>query len=83
MVHCISLRFDCGHLGWARHGEFIVMSAELELAVWDIHGEKRWTTFVEPQWEYVVAEGLVHLDLMGQLSTFPLETGPSSLSRFS
>lgn len=25
---------DTGLLGWARHGAFVVMSAELELAAW-------------------------------------------------
>ena len=73
---------ECGLLGWARHGDYIVMSAELELAVWDIHGQKRWTTFVEPPWEYTIAEATVHLDVMGRLTAFPLDTGPSSLSRY-
>ena len=72
---------DCGVLGWARHGDCVVMSAELELAVWDIHGQKRWTTFVEPPWEYTVVEGTVHLDVMGRLTSFPLDTGPSLLPR--
>jgi len=67
---------ECGLLGWARHGDYIVMSGELELAAWDLHGTKRWTTFVEPPWEYRVAEGTVHLDVMGQLTSFPLNTGP-------
>jgi hypothetical protein len=71
----------CGLLGWARHGEYIIMSAELELAAWDIYGQKRWTTFVEPPSEYWVAEGIVHIDVMGQLTSFPLDTGPSLLPR--
>ena len=43
---------DTGFWNWERHGEFVIMSAELELAVWDIHGQKKWTTFVEPSWNY-------------------------------
>jgi hypothetical protein len=72
---------DCGMLGWARYGEHIIMSAELELAVWDIYGQKRWTTFVEPPWEYRVSEGIVYLNVMGRLTSFPLDTGPSRLPR--
>jgi hypothetical protein len=72
---------DCGVLGWARHGGYIIMSAELELAAWDIHGEKRWSTFVEPPWEYGVREGTIHLEVMGQLTAFPLDTGPSVFRR--
>ena len=71
----------CGHWRWARHGDHIVMSAELELAAWDLHGTKRWTTFVEPPWSYRVAEGAVHLDVMGQLTSFPLNIGPPPLPR--
>ncbi len=67
---------DCGFWGWARHGDFIIMSAELELAAWDVHGKKHWTTFVEPSWEYSVVEGIVHLNVMDRLSQFPLESGP-------
>jgi hypothetical protein len=67
---------DCGFWGWARHGDFIVMSAELEMAAWDIHGTKRWATFVETPWEYSVAEGIVHLNVMDRLSNFALDTGP-------
>jgi len=51
------------------------------LAVWDVHGRKRWTTFVEPPWDYRVAEGTVHLDVMGRLTSFPLATGPPRLLR--
>ena len=53
------------------------MSAELEPAAWDIHDVKRWTQLVEPPWEYRVKDGLVHLDSMGTLSSFPLEAGPT------
>ncbi len=56
----------------ARHGDLIVLSAELELAAWDAEGQKCWSTFVEPPWAYKVSAGIIELDVMGdevQLST--------------
>jgi len=67
---------DTGFWGWARHSEAIVMSAELELAAWDLKGRKLWTTFVEPPWEYRVREGVIELDVMGKKSSFALAIGP-------
>lgn len=67
---------DHGFWGWGRHGEYVLMSAELELAAWNVQGEKLWTTFVEPPWSYRVIGDRVHLDVMGRLSTFPITDGP-------
>jgi hypothetical protein len=67
---------DVGFWGWAQHGRSVVMSAELELAVWDIDGQLRWRTCVEPPWDYSVANGIVTLEVLGKRSTFPLESGP-------
>jgi hypothetical protein len=66
---------DTGFWNWERHGEFVIMSAELELAVWDIQGQKRWSTFVEPPWDYELVDDLIHLDVMGQRTSFPLNRG--------
>jgi len=68
---------DTGFHAWQRHDTSVVMAAELEVAVWDIRGVKRWSTFVEPPWSYRVEDGMVHLDVMGTLSSFPLDAGPS------
>lgn len=68
-------RADIGFWHWQRHDSVILMSAELELAAWDLQGKKLWTTFVEPPWEYRVESGVIHLDVMGALSDFPLHTG--------
>ncbi len=68
---------DGGFWGWARHGSVVVMSAELELATWDLHGEKLWSTYVEPPWCYSVSNGTVNLDVMGENSSFDLVAGPS------
>lgn len=70
---------ECGFFHWRREGDVVLMAAELELAAWDLQGRKRWTTFVEPPWDYHVKEGRVHLDVMGQLSDFDLVKGPESL----
>ena len=65
-----------GFWGWQRHGDTILMSAEIELAAWNLNAEKLWTTFVEPPWDYEVRGGEVHLDVMGQESRFDLIAGP-------
>jgi len=54
-----------GFWNWRQFGEFVVMAAELELAVWDITGRKLWTRYVEPPWDYRVDGHVVHLDVMG------------------
>lgn len=69
---------DCGFWNWQRHGSTIVMSAELELAAWDLAGQKLWTTFVEPPWQYTVKDGILNLDVMGTIRQFDLECGPKS-----
>lgn len=67
---------EFGFWGWARHKDTIVMSAELEMAAWDIDGDKLWSTFVEPPWVYDVEDDTVNLDVMGKRSSFDLVTGP-------
>lgn len=43
---------DFGFWSWKRHGNVVLMSAELELAAWDLEGEKLWSAPVEPPWDY-------------------------------
>lgn len=74
-------RADVEFHAWRRHGDVVVMSAELELAAWDLHGSKLWPSahlgvFVEPPWEYRVEGDTLHLDVMGNVTSFPLHTGP-------
>jgi hypothetical protein len=66
---------ELGFLHFSRYGDLILMSGELELAAFNLDGTKRWTTFVEPPWSYEVRDGIVHLDVMGNLSRFPLRDG--------
>jgi hypothetical protein len=65
-----------GFWAWRRHGEVVLMSAEIELAAWTLVGVMIWTMSVEPPWTYEVADGMVRLDVMGTISSFPLESGP-------
>jgi hypothetical protein len=67
---------DSGFHGWARHGDFVLMSAELELAAWDIHGKKLWSMFAEPPYDYTVENGIVHMDRDGEKLEIPIEAGP-------
>jgi hypothetical protein len=68
---------EFGFWGWARHGDRVILSAELELAAWDLHGRKCWSVFVEPPWDYKVLGEMIELDVMGTKSSFPVDTGPS------
>lgn len=52
------------------------MAAECELAAWNLQGQKLWSTWAEPPWSYSVQNGVIQLDVMNNLSTFPLLTGP-------
>jgi hypothetical protein len=66
---------DCGFWSWSRHGEAVLMAAELELACWDIHGCKKWSRFAEPPWGFEVGCDIVTLDVMGSVSRLVLHTG--------
>jgi hypothetical protein len=67
---------DVGFWGWRRHGDHVLMSAEVELAAWTTSGEKLWSTFVEPPWDYFVETDTLELDVMGTIQRFPVATGP-------
>ena len=69
-------RTEVGFWSWSRHGAYVVMSAELELAAWTLEGAKLWSQFVEPPWEYVVLDNTVHLDVMGTNTSFSISSGP-------
>lgn len=67
---------EFGFLRWHRHGDVVLMSAEVGLAAWTTDGLKLWSTFVEPPWDYTVVGDTVHLNVMGKRSDFPLLSGP-------
>ena len=68
---------DPGFWGWARHGDVVIMSAELELAAYSLQGEKLWTSFVDPPWTYTVEGDVIMLNVMGSISQLSLERGPA------
>ena len=68
---------DTGFHHWRRYGDVVTMSAELELAAWNIEGRKLWSTFVEPPYEYSIANDTVYLTVLDVPCTFPLRDGPS------
>ncbi len=75
-------RVTAGFLDWQRHGAYVVMSAGMELAVWDLYGSKQWSTCVEPPYGYTIAAGMMRLTAMGVTTSFSLVTGPSEGTAF-
>lgn len=67
--------FSCGFWGWARHKNLVIMQEELEFGVYTLNGLEKWSTFVEPPWEYEIEGDWVKLDVMGNVSYRHLETG--------
>ena len=68
---------EVGFWSWRRHNDTVLMSAELELAAWNLNGIKLWSRPVEPPWSYDVSAGKVTLDVMGYLTAFDLVAGPA------
>lgn len=58
--------------GLVRHGDWIVLSGELELVAWDLDGVRRLTAAVEPPWSYEIHDGQVRLDIDGVVTMVPL-----------
>lgn len=67
-----------GFWGWERYGHYVIMSAEVEMAVWDMYGKKLWSTFVEPPWSYTLDDDSVYLDVGEKKFSFSLLTGPTA-----
>ena len=70
-------RVKAGFRDWQRHGAYVVMSAGMELAVWDLHGSKQWSTCVAPPYSYAVAAGMMRVTTTGGTTSFSLAMGPS------
>ena len=70
-------RTEVGFWWWDRQGEVILMAAELEFSAWNLHGQKLWSAWAEPPWNYSVQNGIIQLDVMDNLSSFPVSTGPT------
>lgn len=64
---------DGGFWQWHRCGEYVVMQAELGLAVWTIGGNKLWSTFMEPPHGVSVKEGRLFIDAFGLNGQMPFK----------
>jgi hypothetical protein len=66
-----------GFWEWAQHGNTVIMSAELELAAWDVSGAKLWSMPLEPAWAFHVENNQAHVNVLGRKTVFGLREGPS------
>jgi hypothetical protein len=66
---------DIGFWRWSVYPAAVLMSAEVEFAAWDRSGQKLWSRFVEPPWDFTVSGDQVRLDVMGKVTTFPITGG--------
>ena len=66
---------EVGFWQWHLHGQFVLMSAELEFAVWSTSGKKLWSHFVEPPWHFTTNGELITLDVMGDQKIFNVQSG--------
>ncbi|MEL6839768.1 MAG: hypothetical protein AAFP85_10775 [Pseudomonadota bacterium] len=64
-----------GFWAWRRFDRYVLMSAEIEFGVWDQHGKKLWTVFVETPWGYEVKNDYVELNVMGTRTIYKLSDG--------
>ena len=69
-----------GFIRWERYGQYIIMLAEMEIAVLDIYGKKLWSQLVEPPWDYSIEGQLLHLHVQEKHFSFSLDDGPSSIT---
>jgi hypothetical protein len=72
---------ELGFHAFDRHGQYVIMCAELEVAVWTIQGKKQWSQFVEPPWIYRIEQETMYVDVMGHVFSFPLSTGPGPIKK--
>lgn len=73
-------RTEVGFWRWARHGDIVLMLAELEIVAWDATGVFRWTMAVEPPYSYRVEAGVIEATTDGRTTRFPIDRGPGEES---
>jgi hypothetical protein len=69
---------DVGFWRWARHGNIVLMLAELEIVAWDTTGVLRWTLLVEPPWSYRIDLGVLEVLTDTWATRFPIDRGPAA-----
>jgi len=68
-----------GFHSWNRHGDVLVMSGELEVAVYSLDGNRLWAATVEPPWDYGVNGERMYTVVLGHRVEFSLHAGPGEL----
>jgi hypothetical protein len=66
---------DCGFWAWSRYGGVVLMMAELELAAWTVEGQKLWSRFADPPWEYRVEGSVVVISDCRGVERVDVQTG--------
>lgn len=64
-----------GFWQWERSQDRIIMSSENELAVWDIHGQKRWDFAVAPPWQYTIQDDTIYVYMDDKQTALHCERG--------
>lgn len=57
---------------WSKHRDYVLMSAEMEMSVWDARGRWLWSRPVKPPWSYSIKDGIVRLKSADETSFFSL-----------
>jgi hypothetical protein len=66
---------ECAFWSWTQDGTEVYMAAELELAAFDNGGNKLWTRFVEPPWDFNLEPDRILLDVMGSITHLDRRSG--------
>lgn len=64
-----------GFWGWGRHADCVVMRAETEMTVYDLHANPLWSLAVEPPWGYDVDGDAIDVEVGGVRQRFFLSDG--------
>ena len=66
---------DTWFYDWARHGDIVLMSSEMELAGYSLDGDRLWTEYIDPPWSTRVVNDVVEIEGDGAKSRLSLQTG--------
>ena len=56
-----------GFWAWHQQGDHVFLLAELEFGVFTTAGQRLWSTFVEPPWDFRIDGEIVELDIMNKI----------------
>nr|BBH86415.1 hypothetical protein KTC_11660 [Thermosporothrix sp. COM3] len=64
-----------GFWGWHYVEPFVLLSAEIELSIWNKEGERLWETFVEPPWSYELEGDVIKVFYSNETRYYRLQDG--------